>query len=65
MDARPTDHPTADTVPVEVHMRTIESKNAERDQAYGDGYEAGLLDGIEIGMRATLAEARAALGAAT
>jgi|GEM_PF-3758198 len=52
------------TVPLRIHLRTLELKNAERDQAYGNGYDAGLLDGIEIGMRATLDQARAALGTA-
>jgi hypothetical protein len=62
---RPADHPATDTVvSLEVHLRTLELKNAERDRAYGDGYDAGLLDGIEIGLRATLNQARAALGAA-
>lgn len=52
------------TVPLEVHLRTIELKNAERDDAYGCGYDAGFVDGLEAGLRATLTEARNALGEA-
>jgi len=53
-----------DSVPLAVHLRTLESKNRERDDAYACGYDAGFVDGTEAGMRATLAEARAALGTA-
>lgn len=51
-------------VSLAVHQHTIELKNAERDRAYQDGYDAGFVDGLEAGLRAELAEARAALGRA-
>ena len=51
-------------VPFDVHLRTIEAKNRERDAAYACGYDTGFLDGLEAGLRATVAEARAALGTA-
>jgi hypothetical protein len=52
------------TVSLAVHLRTIELKNAERDDAYTCGYDSGFVDGLETGLRATLPEARAALGVA-
>lgn len=55
---------TADTVPQEAVLRLIEAKNAERDAAYQDGYSRGYVDGLEAGLRATLTEARNALGEA-
>lgn len=55
---------TTDTVPYEAVLRLIESKNAERDDAYQAGYHTGYVDGLEAGLRATLTEARAALGEA-
>lgn len=51
-------------VPLAVYQRTVEAKNRERDAAYGCGYDTGFLDGLEAGLRATVAEARAALGIA-
>lgn len=52
----------APTVPLEVHLRTIASKNRERDAAYQAGHADGWILGYEAGLRAQLDEARLALG---
>lgn len=50
------------TVPLEVHLRMLELKNAERDQAYQDGCETGDLNGYARGYEDGHNDARAALG---